>query len=257
MSDVEIRVLPALRDNYIFLVHEPVRGVTARVDPAEPGPVEQALAREGWSLDLILNTHHHADHVGANLHLKEAFGARICGPAADAARIPGIDRALAHGDEVAFGATRARVLDVPGHTRGHIAWWFFQNAAVFVGDTLFAGGCGRMFEGTAPQFWSSLRILRDLPAETHVYCAHEYTEANLRFALTVDGDNPDLVARVAEVAEVRAAGRPTIPTSIGVERATNPFLRCDRPALAAAVDLRGGSARVFGAVRAAKDAFRG
>jgi len=255
---LDIRLMPALRDNYVFLVHDPEEGVTAVVDPAEEAPVLAALDAAGWGLDLILNTHHHPDHVGANRSLKLRFGLTVVGPAADRDRIPGIDVAVGTGDTAAVGAAVARVYDVPGHTRGHIAYWFEADAAVFVGDTLFAGGCGRMFEGTPAQFWTSLDLLRGLPDETRVFCAHEYTAANLRFAVTVDGDNAALRRRVAEVAATRAAGAPTVPSTIGVEKATNPFLRCDRPEVAAAVGLpRGSPAAVFGAVRAAKDGFRG
>lgn len=255
---LDIRLVPALRDNYIFLVHDPVEGVTAVVDPAEEAPVLAALEAAGWGLDLILNTHHHADHVGANRALQRRFGLTVVGPAADRARIPGIDVAVGTGDVTAVGAAVAQVFDVPGHTRGHIAYWFAADDAVFVGDTLFAGGCGRMFEGTPTQFWASLDRLRGLPDATRVYCAHEYTSANLRFAVTVDAENAALRRRISAVAACRAAGLPTVPTTIGVERATNPFLRCDRPELAAAVGLPGGApAAVFAAVRSAKDGFRG
>lgn len=255
---LDIRLVPALRDNYVFLAHCPVEGVTAVVDPAEEAPVVAALEAAGWGLDLILNTHHHADHVGANRALKAHYGLTIVGPAADRDRIPGIDRAVGTGDRVAVGASEADVLDVPGHTRGHIAYVFSGDGAAFVGDTLFAGGCGRMFEGTPPQFWASLARLRALPDDTRIYCAHEYTAANLRFAVTVDPDNAALRDRVARVAEARAADRPTVPSLLGEEKATNPFLRCDRPELAAAVGLPPSDpAAVFGAVRAAKDGFRG
>jgi hydroxyacylglutathione hydrolase len=255
---LDIRLVPALRDNYVFLVHDPGEGVTAVVDPAEEAPVLAALDAAGWGLDLILNTHHHPDHVGANQSLKRRFGLTVVGPAADRERIPGIDVAVGTGGSVSVGAAVARVYDVPGHTRGHIAYWFEGDAAVFVGDTLFAGGCGRMFEGTPDQFWASLDLLRGLPDDTRVFCAHEYTTANLRFAVTVDADNAALRARVAAVAAAGAAGAPTVPSTIGMEKATNPFLRCDRPEVAAAVGLpMGAPAAVFGAVRAAKDGFRG
>jgi hydroxyacylglutathione hydrolase len=255
---LDIQLIPVLSDNYVFIAHDTDTGVTAVVDPAEDAPVVAALTDRGWGLDLILNTHHHADHVGANLALKRRFGARVVGPAADRGRIPGIDRAVATGDIVAVGDSSGQVFDVPGHTRGHIAYWFAADAAVFVGDTLFVGGCGRMFEGTPAQFWSSLLLLRGLPDATRVYCAHEYTTANLAFAVTVEPGNAALVRRVAEVAVARAAGQPTVPTTIGAEMATNPFLRCDIGSVAAAVGLSPANpAAVFAAVRSTKDGFRG
>ncbi len=254
---LEVRRVPALRDNYVWLAHDQETGTTAVVDPAELKPVEAALERNGWSLSLVLNTHHHADHVGANRALARRHGATIVGPRADRDRIPGIAVEVGSGDTVRVGASVGRVYDVPGHTRGHIAYHFEHSNAVFVGDTLFAGGCGRMFEGTPEQFWQSLARLRSLPASTWVYCAHEYTEANLRFALSVEPENQELVARFAEVQAARARGEATVPSVLGVEVVTNPFLRCDRATVAEAVGLSPADpAAVFGAVRAAKDGFR-
>jgi hydroxyacylglutathione hydrolase len=251
-----IDLVPLLKDNYAYLLRCEATGTTGIIDPSEVDPVLQRLAARGWRLDWVLNTHHHADHSGGNLGLKAATGCRIAGPLADRDRIPGIDLALGDGETFAFGAASATVLDIPGHTRGHIAFWFEADAALFCGDTLFALGCGRMFEGTPPQMWHSLSRLRALPPETRVYCGHEYTQANARFALAVDGANPDLQARSAEIDRLRAAGRPTIPSTIGEERLTNPFLRADDPGLAAAVGLAGAPPdQVFGEIRRRKDSF--
>jgi hydroxyacylglutathione hydrolase len=253
---LEIHLVPCLKDNYAYLLHEPASGETAAVDPSEAAPLLAAAGARGWTLSHILNTHHHWDHTGGNLALKEATGARIVGPAADRDRIPGIDVALDEDECFRLGDRAALVLFIPGHTRGHIAFHYADDQAVFCGDTLFALGCGRMFEGTAPQMWVSLCKLRALPAPTRVYCGHEYTQANARFALTVDRDNPDLAARAMAVDAARAAGRPTVPSTMAEERATNPFLRADQPALAAAVGLPGGDpADVFAAIRLRKDQF--
>ena len=256
MSTIEIVQIPVLRDNYLYLIHEPTLGVTAAVDPAVEEPVLQGIAARGWQLTHILNTHHHMDHVGANAALKAATGCTIVGPAADRARIPGIDIALSEGERYRFGAAEGVVFDVPGHTRGHIAWYFPDSQALFCGDTIFSIGCGRLFEGTAAQMWASISKLRALPDETQVYCAHEYTSSNLRFALSVEPEHPALKARAAEVTALRAADRPTVPSTIGQERLANPFLRADDPVLAAAVGLVGASPEaVFAEVRGRKDRF--
>ena len=258
--------IPCLQDNYVWLLRtgsaetgsaDTGGPATAVVDPAEAAPVEAALQRHGLRLTHILNTHHHGDHVGANLALKARFGATIVGPRADAARIPGIDIALGQGERYALGPDEAQIFDVPGHTRGHIAFWFADSRALFCGDTLFALGCGRMFEGTAPQFWGSLEKLRALPDDTDVYCAHEYTQSNARFARFADPDNPDLAARAADIDRLRADGQATVPSKLGLEKRTNPFLRADDGALAARMGLASAPAfEVFGALRAAKDNFR-
>jgi len=254
---LQIEQIPVLSDNYVYLVHEPVAKLTAVVDPAVTEPVVAALARHGWQLTHILNTHHHHDHVGGNEALKAATGCVIVGPRADRERIPGIDVALGDGDVFEFGATRARVFDVPGHTRGHIAYHFAAEHALFCGDTLFALGCGRMFEGTAPEMWASLEKLRGLPGDTRVYCAHEYTQSNGRFALSVEPGNAALVARMREVDARRAANQPTVPSTLAEELATNPFLRPDSAEIQAAVERIGAPLHeVFGATRARKDVFR-
>ncbi|MBB6249807.1 hydroxyacylglutathione hydrolase [Nitrospirillum iridis] len=256
---LDIQLVPALSDNYIHLMRDAATGTVAVVDPSEAAPVVDALARRGWTLDLILNTHHHGDHVGGNLDLKARYGSAIIGPAADRDRIPGLDRAIADGETFLVGACPFTGIDVPGHTRGHIAFHAAEDAALFSGDTLFSLGCGRLFEGTPDQMWRSLTRLRALPGETAVYCGHEYTAGNGRFALTLEPDNADLTARMAAVAALRAADRPTLPTTIGMERATNPFLRADLPALATTVGLAadGDPVAVFAEIRRRKDNFRG
>jgi hydroxyacylglutathione hydrolase len=253
---LDIRLIPALSDNYIYLAHEPATGITAVVDPGEAEPVRRALSETGWKLTHILNTHHHDDHIGGDHALKAATGATIIGPRADRDRIPEIDVALGEGDSVKLGDETGTVFDTPGHTRGHIAFWFEHSQALFCGDTLFSLGCGRMFEGTAPQMWASLAKLRALPDDTRIYCGHEYTASNARFALAVDPDNAALRARAAEVERLRAAGKPTIPARLGEERATNPFLRADDPGLKAALGRPDAApAEIFGELRSRKDKF--
>jgi hydroxyacylglutathione hydrolase len=256
MAELEIVRIPALRDNYLWLARDPASGATAVIDPAEAEPVMAELKSRGWRLTHILNTHHHADHVGGNAALKAATGCIIVGPRADAARIPGIEVEVGEGDTYRLGEAEARVFDVPGHTSGHIAYWFPESRALFCGDTIFALGCGRLFEGTPAQMWSSISKLRRLPPETRVYCAHEYTQSNARFALTVEPTNEALVARAAAVDRKRARGEATVPSTLGEEVATNPFLRADRPELLAAAGLDGlDPVAVFGEVRRRKDRF--
>jgi hydroxyacylglutathione hydrolase len=256
MASLEIRLVPLLKDNYAYLLHEPQAGVTGIVDPSEAAPVLAAVQQAGLKLTHILNTHHHWDHSGGNLELKAATGATVVGPKADEARIPGIDLRVDEGQPFAFGNAAADILFIPGHTKGHIAFWFRDDKAVFCGDTLFSLGCGRMFEGTAPQMWSSLQKLRALPDDTRVYCGHEYTQANARFAVTVDPGNAALQRRAAEVDRKRAGGEPTIPSTMGEEKAANPFLRADHPGVAAGVGLPGADpVKVFAEVRGRKDKF--
>ena len=256
MAALQIIQIPVLNDNYVYVLHEPESALTAVVDPAVADPVEEVLANRGWKLTHILNTHHHGDHTGANLALKETHGCTVIGPAADAERIPGIDVEVGEGDEVTFGQSRAYVFDVPGHTRGHIAFWFRQDNALFCGDTLFAMGCGRMFEGTAQQFWSSLSKLRALPAATKIYCAHEYTMANGQFALSVEPENQALIERMEEVARKREKGIPTVPSTLREEWDTNPFLRPNSDELQRTVGLVGAPlVDVFAETRRLKDNF--
>ncbi len=222
---LEIVRIPVLSDNYVWLVHEPESGETMVVDPAVAEPVLDEAQARGWTITQIWNTHWHPDHTGGNTAIKEATGCLITGPEAESARIPTLDRKVKEGDVVKLGAVEARVLDVPAHTAGHIAFHFADDLAAFVGDTLFAMGCGRLFEGTAEQMYSNMRKLEALGDETRIYCAHEYTQSNGRFALTVEPDNSALVSRMEKVNAMREAGEPTVPTTIALERATNPFMR--------------------------------
>jgi hydroxyacylglutathione hydrolase len=222
---VEIVRIPVLADNYVWLMHEEGSGETVAVDPAVAAPVLDAAAAHGWRISQIWNTHWHPDHTGGNEAIKRATGALVTGPAAEAARIPTLDRRVGEGDRVTLGALEARVLETPAHTAGHISYHMESEALVFVGDTLFAMGCGRLFEGTAGQMHANLQRLAALPPETLVYCAHEYTLSNARFALTVEPGNEALARRAAAVEQAREAGQPTVPTSIGLERETNPFMR--------------------------------
>ncbi|WP_373474011.1 hydroxyacylglutathione hydrolase [Sphingorhabdus lacus] len=222
---LEIVRIPVLSDNYVWLVHEPVSGETMVVDPAVAPPVLEKAEELGWKISQIWNTHWHPDHTGGNAEIKQATGCTIKGPAAEAGRIPTLDVQVKGGDVVRLGDVTADVLDVPAHTAGHIAFHFAEDGAAFVGDTLFAMGCGRLFEGTAEQMFGNMRALEALGDDTAIYCAHEYTLSNGRFALTVEPDNTALVQRMAEVVALRDRGEPTVPTTIALEKATNPFMR--------------------------------
>jgi len=239
---LEIVRIPALSDNYIWLVHDAKAKKTAVVDPGVAAPVMDEINRRGWKLNAILNTHWHPDHTGGNAELKAETGAVIIAPSGEGTRIPGADWLAGGNNRIKVGQHVAQILEVPGHTAGHIAFHFADDRIVFVGDTLFAMGCGRLFEGTAEQMFRNMQLLATLPPETQVYCAHEYTQSNGRFALTVEPDNAALQARMAEVDALRAAGEPTVPTTIGAELATNPFMRAE-------------SAEMLAERRAAKDAF--
>jgi hydroxyacylglutathione hydrolase len=251
-----IRALPAFEDNYFWLLHDGASGAVGVVDPGLAEPVLAALPSVGGRLDWILLTHHHPDHVGGNRALQAATGCRIAGFAEDAARLPGLDHAVREGDTVALGDCIARAIETPGHTRGHLSWWIEREAALFCGDTLFGLGCGRLFEGTPETMWRSLARFEAMPDSTRVYCAHEYTLSNARFALAVDPDNPALLDRVARVRAQRARGEPSVPFTLGEERAANPFLRTADPALAERLGLAGAApVAVFAALRARKDRF--
>jgi hydroxyacylglutathione hydrolase len=221
---LEIVRVPVLSDNYAWLIHDPVGGDTVAVDPGEAAPVQAAAAARGWTIGQVWTTHWHPDHTGGNAAMRAA-GARITGPAAEAAKIPTLDVAVGEGDVVRIGTEVATVLHVPGHTAGHIAFHLAGAGVIFTGDTLFAMGCGRLFEGTAAEMFANMQRYALLPDATEVYCGHEYTQLNGRFALAVEPDNAALVARMERVDATRAAGEPTVPTTIGLERATNPFLR--------------------------------
>lgn len=254
---LEIEQFTCRSDNFGVLVHDPQAGVTAAIDAPEFGPIKDHLARRGWDLTDILVTHHHGDHVEANLPLKQAYQCRITGPAAEADKIPGIDRPVKGGDRFAFGGYEVHVLDTPGHTLGHVSYVIPAAKVAFTADTLFSLGCGRVFEGTPAMMWASLEALMALPDETKVYCGHEYTQANARFALTIEPENADLVARAKEVDALRAAGRPTLPTTIGQEKRTNPFLRAGEPGIARNLGMAGAApAEVFAEIRKRKDHFK-
>lgn len=256
MSELDIRLVPLLRDNYGYLIREPESGLVGIVDPSEAGPVLDMAESLDWKITHILNTHHHPDHTGGNREIKRATGATVVGPKPDESRIPDIDVALDDGDTYDFGKARAEVIFVPGHTRGHIAFYFPDSKAVFSGDTLFLMGCGRLFEGSPEQMWRSLSRLRELPEDTRVYCGHEYTQANARFALSVEPENKALQERARRVDDLRAERKPTVPGIMADERATNPFLRADEPALAEAIGMsREDPVKVFAEVRQRKDNF--
>lgn len=256
MARLQVRRFPCLSDNYGFLAHDPETGETASIDTPDAQAILDAAREAGWTITQIWNTHHHFDHAGGNEALKAATGAKVTAPGGEHAPIAAVDRWVEDGDTVALGAKTARVIHVPGHTLGHIAYVFDEDHVAFVGDTLFAMGCGRMFEGKPDQFWNSLSRLRALPDDTLVYCAHEYTESNARFAAHFAPDDEAIAERFETVKASRARGEPTVPTSIGAEKATNPFLRADEPAMAALAGLPGASPEeVFAEIRRRKDSF--
>ncbi len=255
-SIAEIRLFLCLKDNYGVLVHDPASGATAAIDAPEEEPIEVALAASGWKLSDILITHHHHDHTGGIRALKQRHGARVVAPRDEAAKIPAVDETVGDGDTVAVGALTAQVIGTPGHTLGQINYFFPAAKLLFAGDTLFSIGCGRVIEGTPDMMWQALLKLRALPDDTALYCGHEYTEANIRFALTIEPDNPALRARAAEAKRQIAAGAPTIPVLMGEEKRANVFLRADEPVVAAAVGLGGKpAAQVFAEVRKRKNNF--
>jgi hydroxyacylglutathione hydrolase len=230
VMSIEVVRIPVLTDNYVWLVRENTSGEVMVIDPAVAAPVLAKAEELGWAITQIWNTHWHPDHTGGNAEIKAACEGSggaciIIGPAAEAERIPTLDVLVSGGDVVTFGTTKAQVIGVPAHTAGHIAYHFAYEGIAFVGDTLFAMGCGRLFEGTAAQMYDNMRKLEALGDETVIYCAHEYTQSNGRFALTVEPDNSALIARMADVDKARSAGIPTVPTTIALERATNPFMR--------------------------------
>jgi hydroxyacylglutathione hydrolase len=249
---LEIAVVPCLKDNYAYLVK--AGEACAVVDPSEAAPVTAAAAARGWQLTHILNTHHHLDHTGGNLALKQATGAVVVGPGKDAARIPGIDVGVDEAAGWAFAGRKVQVLEVPAHTRGAIAFVIDGNA--FTGDTLFAMGCGRLFEGDPAMMWASLSKLMQLPDATKIWCGHEYTESNGRFALTLEPGNQTLQARMKDVRDKRGNGESSMPSDMGLEKATNPFLRVQAPEIRKTLGMeKAGEVAVFGEIRARKDRF--
>lgn len=251
---VEIEQFMCRSDSFGILMRERPGGEVALVDAPEETAILQAVERTGWRPKLLLVTHHHPDHVEANIALKKRFGLRIVGPLAEAAKIPGIDEGVAEGDEIAFGEESVRVLETPGHTAGHVSYYLPGSGVLFAADTLFALGCGRLFEGTPATMHASLMRLAELPPETAVYCGHEYTLSNARFALTVDPGNEALKQRAKTFEELRAAGKPTLPTTIGDERATNPFLRAADPMIRRNLGMEGAKdVEVFAELRKRKD----
>ena len=224
---LDIVRIPVLNDNYVWLIHDDASGETVVIDPSVAEPVLAEAAARGWTITQIWNTHWHPDHTGGNAEIRAATGCTITGPAAEAARIPTLDRLVKEGDEVQLGNVTARVMEVPAHTAGHIAYYVPEEAMLFCGDTLFAMGCGRLFEGTAEQMFNAMSRFAKLPPVTKVYCAHEYTLSNGRFAVTVEPHNAALIARMAEVEAAREKGEATVPTTIALERATNPFMRAN------------------------------
>jgi hydroxyacylglutathione hydrolase len=255
---VEVRLVPCLSDNYAVILRDPASNMVAVVDAPEPKPIVKALEEARWTLTHILVTHKHADHIQGIPALKQRYRAKVIGPRAEAGDIPTLDALVGEPDTVEVGSLRARVFDTPGHTAGHICYWFDKEKLLFAADTLFALGCGRPFERPAAVLWESLLKLRKLPNDTIVYCGHEYTLANARFSVTVDPKNAALKARLAQIEEARAANKPTVPFTLGEDRLTNPFLRADDPAVAEAVGMKGADpAAVFTELRERKNNFKG
>jgi hydroxyacylglutathione hydrolase len=252
----ETHLFVCLKDNYGVLLHDPSTGATAAIDAPEAAPIEAALAERGWRLTDILVTHHHADHTGGIAELKKKHLCRVVAPRKEASKIQNIDVTVREGDVVQVGSMVGRILETPGHTAGHISYWFKQDKLAFVGDTLFSVGCGRILEGTPEMMWQSLVKIRNLPADTQLYCGHEYTAANVHFALTIEPKNSALRARAEEVVRLIEKKRPTIPTTIQQEKSYNPFLRADLHSVAGAINMEGANPEsVFATIRARKDKF--
>lgn len=251
---VDIFRIPAFKDNYLWVIHS--GGETAVIDPGDAEEVIKFLNQKGWALNYIWNTHHHFDHVGGNLELKRRYRCKIVGSVADQDRIPGLDHSVDDGDIVRFGLTAATVHFTPGHTRGHICFRFIKEKIAFVGDTLFGMGCGRLFEGTPEAMWKSLKMIRSWPGDTEIYCAHEYTESNARFALAIEPENQVIRKRLEQVIKLRQENHPTIPFKLSEDINTNPFLRADDPNLKRAINLQDASdIQAFARIRNWKDTF--
>ncbi len=258
-----VELLPAFADNYIYLVSDIALGLAMAVDPGDADVVLRTLQKKDLHLALILNTHHHSDHAGGNARLQHEYGAPIIASSKERHRIENLSRGVEKGDIVSFSDLRGQVIETPGHTSGHVSYYFPSIKALFSGDTLFSLGCGRLFEGSAAELWDSLCALRNLPDDTLVYCGHENSEKNARFAMMLDKDNAELKLRVNEITERRREGKPTLPASLGFEKKTNPFLRVDCPDFQQTLSKNGfpvdgaDPAAIFGALRAAKDRFTG
>lgn len=257
-----IDVLPAFADNYIYLVSDTDLGLAMVIDPGDAAAVLPVLRERDLHLTLILNTHHHEDHTGGGVKLQKEYGAAIIGPDKERSRIAGLSRGIGGGDTITFSNLRASIIPTHGHTAGHIAFYFPQIKALFCGDALFSLGCGRLIEGAATEMWEGLSALRNLPDDTLVYCGHEYTEANAKFALALDGANENLKARAAEATALRRQKKPTLPVALGLEKKTNPFLRLDEPEFQKVLAKKGlpvydtDPAAIFGLLRSAKDKFK-
>ena len=252
----ETHLFVCLKDNYGVLLHDPSTGATAAIDAPEAAPIEAALTERGWRLTDILVTHHHADHTAGIAELKKKHLCRVVAPRKEASKIQNIDVTVREGDVVQVGSMVGRILETPGHTAGHISYWFKQDKMAFVGDTLFSVGCGRILEGTPEMMWQSLVKIRNLPADTQLYCGHEYTAANVHFALSIEPKNSALRARAEEVVRLIEKKRPTIPTTIQQEKSYNPFLRADLHSVAGAINMEGANPEsVFATIRARKDKF--
>ena len=254
MALLDIVQFPCLSDNYGVIIHAPATGETAAIDAPDASAIRAALEAKGWKLNQILVTHHHADHTGGIAALKEHYRCKVTGPAGEAARIAGLDEMVSEKTPLRFGGLNVRVIETPGHTLGHISYYFPDAQVAFTGDTLFALGCGRLFEGDAQLMWESLQKLMQLPDDTTIYCGHEYTLANGRFALTVEPENAALKLRMTEIEALRASGKPTLPTKLAIEKATNPFLRANQAAIRARLGMQGKADwQVFGQLRELKN----
>ncbi|KAK7272006.1 hypothetical protein RJT34_28330 [Clitoria ternatea] len=256
-SSLQIELIPCLKDNYAYLLHDVDTGTVGVVDPSEAVPVIDALSRKNRNLNYILNTHHHHDHTGGNVELKARYGAKVIGSGSDKARIPGIDICLNDGDKWMFAGHEVHVMDTPGHTRGHISFYFPGSGAIFTGDTLFSLSCGKLFEGSPQQMLSSLKKIMSLPDDTNIYCGHEYTLSNTKFALSIEPENQQLQSYAVQVAYLRSKGLPTIPTTLKMEKACNPFLRTSNEKIRKSLNIAATAddAVALGVIRQAKDNF--
>ncbi|GMI92977.1 glyoxalase 2-4 [Hibiscus trionum] len=256
-SSLQIELVPCFGDNYAYLLHDVDTGTVGVVDPSEAAPIIDALSRKDWNLTYILNTHHHHDHTGGNAELKARYGAKVIGSGIDKDRIPGIDIVLNDGEKWMFAGHEVQIMETPGHTRGHISFYFPGSRAIFTGDTLFSLSCGKLFEGTSEQMLSSLQRIMLLPDDTNIYCGHEYTLSNSKFALSIEPKNDALQAYAAHVAHLRNKGLPTIPSTLKMEKACNPFLRTSNPEIRQALEIpvTMNDVEALGVIRRAKDDF--